>query len=332
MNLFSRCALLVCLGLSPAAAAATGQSAADRETAKLLGREGHKALKAGDFDTAADRLERANNLIHAPTFLLLLARARVGQGRLVEAYDLYREVIRETVNPKMKAFRDAVNLAKKEVGPLEARLARVSVDLVGPRPDGVQITINGVTVPLAALGTNRLVDPGRVVVRAEAPGYSSSESAPIVLNEGEQGPSIELQLSALPPPLVSQPIVQTVLADRGTGTAQRTLGYITLGLGGAALVGWGVTGTLAILKHSELQDDCDTDVTGSCLVPFEKEALADEYHSYARVADYTAAAGGMLLVGGLLLLLTSPDDATLASEPHIAPFLGWGTIGASGRF
>lgn len=335
MNHLSRCTLLVCLALSPSVMAAPGQSAADRETAKLLGREGHAALRAGDFDKAADRLERANNLIHAPTFLLLLARAREGQGRLVEAYDLYQQVIRETVNPKLRAFRDALKMAKREVGPLEARLARVSVELVGPRPEGVRVTINGVAVPLAALGAERLVDPGQVIVQAEAPGYFRAEADALVLEEGEQGHKVTLRLTPLPTPTVNSRAVHSSVSDHGTssGTTQRTMGYISLGLGGAAIVSWAVTATLAVVRHSDLKDFCSESVTDRCRVPVNQQALADEYHSYARVSDYSAAAGGLLLTGGLLLLLTSPDDTMRrASESHITPYLGWGTIGASGRF
>ena len=93
-------ALLLAATGSPAGAWAQPQpSAADRTTARRLGNEGVVALKNGDYDTAADRFERANDLVNAPSFLVLLARARVGQGRLVEAYEIYRTIIREGVQP-----------------------------------------------------------------------------------------------------------------------------------------------------------------------------------------------------------------------------------------
>src|SRR5690606_2794084 len=97
-------ALLTAVASSlPEAAQAQQQppSAADRTTARRLGNEGVVALRSGDFDTAADRFERANDLVPAPSFLVLLARARIGQGRLVEAYEIYRTIIREGVQPDM---------------------------------------------------------------------------------------------------------------------------------------------------------------------------------------------------------------------------------------
>ena len=120
-------------------------SAADRTTARRLGNEGVIALKSGDYDIAADRFERANDLVAAPSFLVLLARARVGQGRLVEAYEIYRTIIREGVQPdKPEAFKRALADAKAEMKGVEPRLAWVAVNVVGARPEQVEVTLNGV--------------------------------------------------------------------------------------------------------------------------------------------------------------------------------------------
>src|SRR5688572_10234925 len=83
---------------APATAPASSEpSAADRNTARRLAVDGQKALKAGDFAKAADHFQRANDLVNAPTLLLGLARARVGQGRLLEAYELYDKIVRTGV-------------------------------------------------------------------------------------------------------------------------------------------------------------------------------------------------------------------------------------------
>src|SRR5687768_3451734 len=99
MKHFFCLALLTVTATLSAGAWAEQPSAADRTTARRLGTEGVTALKNGDFDTAADRFERANDLVPAPSFQVLLARARTGQGRLVEAYEIYRTIIREGVPP-----------------------------------------------------------------------------------------------------------------------------------------------------------------------------------------------------------------------------------------
>src|SRR3954454_21257238 len=137
MKYFFSLALLALVSLGPGLAEAQdGPSAADRATARRLATEGQIALKKGDWDTAADRFERANNLLAAPTFLVRLARARVGQGRLVEAYEIYRQIIREGVAPDQPdAFKRALAEAKQEVKSVEPRLAWVSVNVVGANPN-----------------------------------------------------------------------------------------------------------------------------------------------------------------------------------------------------
>src|SRR3954471_18910572 len=117
MKYFFSLALLALVSLGPGLAQAQDRpSAADRATARKLATEGQIALKKGDFDTAADRFERANDLLAAPTFLVRLARARTGQGRLVESYEIYRKVIRDGVEAdKPDAFKRALADAKQEV-------------------------------------------------------------------------------------------------------------------------------------------------------------------------------------------------------------------------
>jgi hypothetical protein len=71
----------------PSSLAHAEPSSADRVSARSLAAEGRRALRAGDFTTAADRFARADGLVHAPTLPLGLARAQVGLGKLVAAQD-----------------------------------------------------------------------------------------------------------------------------------------------------------------------------------------------------------------------------------------------------
>jgi hypothetical protein len=171
-------------------------SAADRTTARRLGIEGQIALKKGDFDTAADRFERANDLVSAPSFLVRLAKARVGQGRLVEAYEIYRTIIREGVEPdNPQAFKLALAEAQEEVKSVEPRLAWVTINVVGANPNQVEVSLNGTVIPSAALGAQRPADPGTLRVQAKASGYRTAE-AELQLAEGQHVPAIELRMVA----------------------------------------------------------------------------------------------------------------------------------------
>lgn len=334
----------VASSLPDAAQAQQQASAADRITARRLGNEGVVALKTGDFDTAADRFERANDLVPAPSFLVLLARARAGQGRLVEAYEIYRRIIREGVEPdNPDAFKRALAEAKQEVKVLEPRLAWVAVNVVGADPEQVEVTLNGSIIPSAALGAQRPADPGRLRVAAKAEGFRTAEAV-VELAEGQHLPPLELRMVALPrpKPMVRVEQEQPIMMTDGGGPSflsQRSLGYIALGLGGAGIAVGAVTGTLAIIRRQELEDIPCVGVSGTdCFVddpaiPSRAMAADDDLDTFSTAATISFIAGGALAVTGLLLLATSPDDPEASARaPTIRPYIGFGSIGASGRF
>src|SRR6185436_6409179 len=125
----------------PALSYAAEPSAEDRTTARALAAEGYKALQAKDYATAADRFRRADELVHAPTLLVDLARSLVGLGRLVEAHEAYERVLRDGVSDNMawswkKAYENAINEQKA----LEPRLAWITISVQGA--EGAQVKVD----------------------------------------------------------------------------------------------------------------------------------------------------------------------------------------------
>lgn len=342
MKHFFCLALLTFAAHVPRVAGAEEPSAADRATARRLGTEGVTALRKGNFDTAADRFGRANDLVPAPTFQLLLARARVGQGRFVEAYELYRAIIREGVAPDQPdAFKRALAEAKQEVKLLEPRLAWVTVNVVGAKPDQVEVTLNGSVIPSAALGAQRPVDPGALHVEARGEGFRTAE-ADVQLSEGQHLQTIELSMVERREPVrvdlrPSQPVMT---ADGGEPSwiSQSTLGYIALGLGGAGLAVGSVTGVIAIDRRQALDEfDCVRQSGNTCWADRALEsdiyAAESDLKTFATAANIGFAAGGALALTGLILLATAPDDSPEAAvEPTLRPYLGLGSVGAVGTF
>lgn len=327
---------------APAAtpSAAAGPSAADRNTARRLAVEGQKALKAGDFDKAADHFQRANELVNAPTLLLGLARARVGQGRLLEAYELYDKIVRSSVDTDAsKAFKKAVTDAKAESALLESRLAWVTVSVRGAEPSQATVTLNGQPLPTAALGVERPVNPGAIHARAEAEGYRPAE-AEVQLKEGERGPTVELMLVELPKTEAAPALAQApVMSSDGGGSSEsnqtlQTLGYVGIGVGGAGIAIGAVAGIIAYNRHAELQQICGN--SNSCAAPpgtdpARTAKLQNDYHKFATVANIGIIAGGVLAASGLVLVLTAPEERS-PTQASITPYVGPGSIGAVGRF
>src|SRR5260221_10233044 len=190
-----------CLALSPAMASADALDA-DRATARVMAEEGQGGLARGDYRLAEDRFTRADALVHAPTLLLGLARAQAGLGKLVEAHESYRRILREGVKPGSPApFFKAAEEAEKEVRLVAARLAWITIS-VSPAPDP-EVSLDGTALPKAALGFRRPVNPGAHVIRARAAGYAGRDGT-LSVNEGENT-ALELVLARLPSGASSAP-------------------------------------------------------------------------------------------------------------------------------
>jgi len=182
--------LLVLAGVMASGIAMAQVSDADRATARALARQGYDAQKRGDYAVAADDFERADALVHAPTLLLGLARARTGLGKLVEAQETYERILREGLDAHAPlAFAKAVDDAKREVAALAPRLAWVTIDVRGPSAPSVKM--DSAVIPPAAVGVRRACNPGQHTVKAFADGFAPdpnvADGAENSLNESASG-------------------------------------------------------------------------------------------------------------------------------------------------
>jgi len=324
---FRAAALLLSVWLAPAVARAD-ISDADRATARALAFEGQDALDRRDYDKALDRFKRADAILHAPTLLIGVARALAGLGRLIEAQEVYSRILREGVPAgSPDAFTLAYEEARKEIEALMPRIPSVTIVVKGAESPAV--TIDGASVPSAALGARRPVDPGERVIVASAQGFKPAE-AKVTLAEGAHE-TVTLELvAAAQSPKDTPPIGAPPSADQAdAGSGRRTLGYIALGVGGAGLVLGGVTGALALGKHGDLEEACPG---GKC--PAREQENLDSYHTMGTLSTVGFIAGGVGVAAGVVLLVTAPRGASTEARrgPWIAPRVGLGYLGAEGRF
>jgi hypothetical protein len=268
---------------------------------------------------------------------------------LVEAYEIYRKIIRDGVEPDApEPFKRALSEAKQEVKAVEPRLAWVSVNVSGANPSEVEVQLNNAVIPSAALGAQRPVDPGTLKARATAEGYYPAE-VDVQLAEGEHLPAIELTMKRLPKTATAvavtnaaseNPVMTYDGGERTSIITQNTLGYVTLGLGGAGLLVGSVSGILAYSAHEDLLDYCDDRNASTCRVSYPKntkisDALhkKDDMEKYATIATVGFIAGGALAATGLILLITAPDDSEKPLQAAtLHPYVGFGMVGAVGSF
>ncbi len=100
--------------------------------------------------------------------------------------------------------------------------------------------------------------------------------------------------------------------DTTTGSAQRTIGWITVGVGGAAAVLGGVTGAITLFG------------------PCAHKTCASDQRDYASttgaISTVSLVAAGALVLGGFVLVLTAPSSRS--SSAAVLP--RW--AGLSGTF
>ena len=286
--------------------------------ARELWLEGKQLSAVGDFEGAVDRFERAYDVEPTPLLGLWVARTLARAGRLLEASDRYRALSQQNL-PSDATARDwsAKKEAESERRALLPRIPSVVVGLDGAAREEVSVTVNGQAVAPNAIGVPRNVDPGWVRVCGSR-GELQVETR-VHVGEGELK---VVRLSfARPTPLENASSVSTRGRTGATegrsetersapariGDGRRLLGYVSMGVGGAALLTGAVFGTLALDDESRLRNECPRARCRSAL-----SSDVEAYESRKTVATVGLVAGALLTTTGLVLYLTAPRDSRSA--------------------
>jgi hypothetical protein len=279
-------------------------------------------------------------MVHAPTLVLGLARALTAEGKYVESQESYNRIIREGLPPGApEVFKRALDDAKKEVDAVAAKVGAVTITVKatggGDIPDP-QVVLDEHPINSASLGVRRAIDPGPHVLRATADGYKPGELKFSITEGGSADEPLMLEKDLSAPPVAAGPApaaapvassTSTVdLTTQGPSKARKIAPWVAFGVGGAGLVVGGITGILAIGKHSTLSGECNPDCSSSTA-----KSDLDSYHSIGVVSDVGFIVAGVGGAVGAVLLLTQPK-AQPTTGLRVVPVVGPGTVGATGSF
>ena len=336
-----RAPVIVALAVVLVGAVARGAHAQTREAdAERLFREGQKLLEERRYGEACPKFEQAYKKDGALGTLLNLAFCHKEQGAIWYAWLEFREAESKATELNRADRRDFAHARLTE---LEKGLPRVVID--NPRK-----------VPL----TDVLVEDRRVweaergaVFAAEAGARKftfrakGKKPATLLVNvaRGDRAqrvavPELEiLTAEDVPPPTVvmspppeapKRDAVAPPPAPDGGSSAQKTIGWVAVGVGGGAAALGLVTGALAVF--------------GPC---GRKTCPVDERSSSSTIAAISTVSligAGALVATGLVLVLTAPASSTSASAASVpqrriaasrlvvTPFFGPGAAGLSGSF
>lgn len=348
-------AAVVASSLLGAPGLAAAQSDEDKAAARALALQGGAALNAGKYADALDLVSRAEQLLHAPTHLLMIARSQAGLGHIVAAQETYLRLVREELPPTAPtAFKKAQQSARDELAALEPKIAQLRISLDGAGSRKVTVKMDDQPVSPALLGVYRPVDPGKHEVVAAAAGQNPVRGS-VELKEGEQkelkltipeGPAAPADMpgggvavgvgsgsaagtTTTPKNEASSPGFFTPL--RGAGIGVGALGIAGVAVGAIFLAHGGSASSESDARFAacKMARTCEGENTD------EAKAIAALDADAARSKTIGAVAligGGVALGAGVALILLGKPQARPASQATVTPWFSGNAAGVRGVF
>jgi hypothetical protein len=306
-----------------AAAPSGGGSASDVESARELIAEARRLQAAGRAAQALEKLEAAYALVRSPVTGMELAKAHLALGHLVEARALAVSVATMPVaqaetDYSKKARVEAVELANA----LEPRIPSLRIILEGVPADRVAtVTVDGETIPPAALGEPRKVNPGvhEVVARVDD---GPPASASVTVAEKERR---DVTLVPTVPPKRERPAPPSPPGQAPPSRGVPTPAVAGMIVGGAGLL----AGTIAGATAAGMTASLECSITKEC-GPSEWGKL-DAAKAVATTSTIAFVVGGVAAAFGLSYWLFS-SAAQPARAGWIAPTISPTFAGVHGAF
>ena len=312
---------------------------ADVVTARELAKQAVVAMRAKEPAEAEEKLRRAYELVRAPSIAYLLALAFEQQGKWVEASELYLEATRlDTKQGDAAGQQQAKDRAREAREKLLPRIPRLVVEVDGVEVARVSVEVNGRLIPVAALGVERLVDPGEIEVKGRSGDTSVMQK--VAMAEGDQKSVLlrfeNVEAPKTPGPKGPGPASDAITAPADEVSPLRLPGYISIGVG----VAGGVAGLIFLVSASGHGDDRDAVASGCiqgtplrCTEDQTKEirSLEDKQSTANTLSAVAFGVGGVALATGATLLWLSGQDRG-EEQARVVPWVGWRSAGVSCTF
>ena len=238
------------------------------EGAKLVSRElmtqGRSQRDAKDFQGALASFSKAHEIMHVPTTLVEVARARADVGLLLEALALLHDLPLLASRPdEPAAFARARSDARALEIDLEQRIPSLQLDLSGsPQPTATTLWLDGALRPDCVMSCR--LNPGLHIVTARTRSAQTEEQLRLVERESRQ---LELVFSPLPAALTPTSSTSHPTTDPAPDSAGKVSPRVpgwTWAWGSIALasVGAGAAiGLSAVSQRDQLRERCAPNCT-----------------------------------------------------------------------
>ena len=328
--------IAVAAAIACATAPAAAQSDQDKAAARSLATQGGQALAANKYAEALDLVTRAESLLHAPTHLLMIARADIGLGKYVAAHEVLLKLTREELAPTAPAaFKNAQDQGKAELIGVEAKIANVRIAVTNAQGRKVTFKIDETPVPEVLVGVYVPTDPGKHVVTAMAQGGVGRTTVEVAPGEKKDVSLTLLEETAGAAPVagpVATPAAEETAPKQGFFTTTRIIGI------GVAAVGVGgvVLGTIELLQRGSTKTTADkffSECNPTGCTPTQEAPVKSPDYTVASDGPISgrgcAAGGAALIAGGTLIFLGGPKKPATTG---VTPYFTGTTAGLTGSF
>ncbi|HEX4473432.1 MAG TPA: PEGA domain-containing protein [Polyangiaceae bacterium] len=318
--------VLVVLGQGVAAATASVALAdgttplSPRAEAKQRYEAGVAAYEAKRYSDAIDSFLEADRISPSAVLSFDIARAYEKLDDVPNALLWYRDFLRRTTNPSDQAQ------ANRAIASLEARLheeKQVGHAAISSSPPGAEVTIDGRSMGNTPWSGD--LDPGSHNVSVHLPGYIDAARDFGVTANGQT--ELELRMTemeaAAPEPVTSLPTTPAPVSEPHRSPLP-TIGFVTMGAGGAALGG----ALIFELLRRSAQSQAKKDENGT------QVAFVDDYNQMqarqtaARV--FVGVGGALVLAGGVMVFIGAKHNSEIPTTQvsfGCSPTICGGTLG-----
>jgi hypothetical protein len=257
-------------------------------------REGRAALVKHEWSVAVDAFKESLRLEPSIGTELNLALAELESGVL----PLSSANHLDHVLTQLSASDARRPIAEAALAKLEPKLTRLAVTFKDPAPANVAVRIDGVLTKAATVAPGVRVEPGEHTVTV-----TSDETA-------ESNTKVSC---AEKTPCLAQVILKRTSAavapvpSKSESSVLPTVGYATLGVGGAAVLVGSVFGVLAMGNKSDAYASCTLE--NPC-PEGNRKGFQDSASSQANLSTGFFIGGAVLLAGGLAMVLLSPSSSS----------------------
>jgi hypothetical protein len=294
------------------------------DTEALISR-GIELREQGKDDQALEVFRKADAAAPSPRTKAQVGLAEQALGIWVAAEAHVEAALAAKEDAWIERYRaplaSALAIIKKHVGSLEVR---------GGVP-GADVLIDGAKIGTLPMRAPWRVEVGRRAIEVRAAGYYTASRATDIVASSTTRETFDLvrdEGAADPPHPAGTPPV--VVESPRTGSVQRTMGWIFVGTGGAALV-VGVVGLVARQSAvSAYNDDAACPGMGEPVQPPQCNDRISSANTWRTVSVASFIGGGVLTVGGAVLVLTAPSPAPASARVACGP-MGVG-LACAGRF